>query len=78
MSGMECCFAGRKERDMAIDSAISGIGLLKVVPGHDDKAKQDRHHHDGKKKQAPEESPSPHPVLNQQGETMGMVINIAV
>ncbi|MFA7269391.1 MAG: hypothetical protein WC073_08615 [Sterolibacterium sp.] len=61
---------------MAIDSAISNIGLLKVSPGHDDKAKQGGHKQDGKKKQPPEESAGPHPILNEQGQTTGKLIDI--
>lgn len=63
---------------MAIDSAISGIGLLKISPGQDDKAKQESHHHDGRKKHAHDESPNPQPLLNRQGQIMGMVIDITV
>jgi len=63
---------------MAIDSAISGIGLSKVSPGHDDKAKQDSHHHEGRKKHAQDESPGAHPVLKREGQMMGMVIDITV
>lgn len=63
---------------MAIDSAISGIGLSKVIPGQDDKAKQDGHQREGKKKPAAEEPAGPHPVVNQQGQTMGKVIDITI
>ncbi len=63
---------------MAIDSAISGIGLLKVSPAHDDKAKQGSHHQDGRKKHAQDESPGPQPVPSQRGQTKGMVIDITI
>lgn len=63
---------------MAIDSAISAIGLLKVSPGHDDKAKQRSHHQEGRKKHAQDDSPGPQPVLYQRGQTMGIVIDITI
>ena len=63
---------------MTIESAISAIGLLRVSSGHDDKAKQDSQRKDGKRRVVQDELLTPHPVLNEQGQTMGMLIDIAV
>ena len=61
---------------MAIDSAISGIGLLRVSPGLDDKARQDNLHQERKKKHPQDHSTTSYPVVNEQGQMMGWLIDV--
>jgi hypothetical protein len=61
---------------MAIDSTFSGIRFLTVRAEHDNKAKQEGRQQDGKKKQPQEDPTNPQPVVNEQGQTMGKVIDI--
>lgn len=63
---------------MTIDSIFSGINLLRVSRGADGKTKQDGSPHDRKKKSPQSIPPSPYPVLNEQGQTMGWLIDIKV
>ncbi|MDD5175962.1 MAG: hypothetical protein PHQ05_06025 [Sterolibacterium sp.] len=60
---------------MAIDSAISSTRLLMVRPGHDDKAQQQGYPQEGRKKRTQEEPSGAHPIVNEQGQTMGKVID---
>jgi hypothetical protein len=75
---MGSCFAAKTERDMAIDSAISSMGVLKVSLRQDDKAKQGKPHQDNKKKHPQDDGSEKQPVLYQRGQTMGIVIDISV
>ncbi|MFA7280800.1 MAG: hypothetical protein WC100_11955 [Sterolibacterium sp.] len=63
---------------MAIDSAISSMGVLKVSLRQDDKAKQGKAHQKNKKKRTQGDAPERQPVLYQRGQTMGIVIDINV
>ncbi|MBI5921046.1 MAG: hypothetical protein HY847_05285 [Betaproteobacteria bacterium] len=63
---------------MAIDSAISRMGISKVSLRHDDKAKQNKLNQDNKKKHKQDDEPGRQPALYQRGQTMGIVIDISV
>lgn len=63
---------------MTINSIFSGIGLLRVSPGMDDKARQDSPQHDRRKKHPQDAPHGPYPVFNEQGQTMGWLIDIKV
>jgi len=63
---------------MAIDSAISSLGVLKVSLRQEGQARQDQPERKDKKKRATESATERQPVPYQRGQTMGIVIDISV